>query len=99
MLAVYDQLAETEVHTDASRIGIGGILLQRQNSKESFRPVAYYSRQTSPEENNFHSYELETLPFVGSLKKFRVYVLGRDFKIITDCAALRSTFVKRDLRP
>lgn len=99
VLAVYDPFAETELHTDASRIGIGGILLQRSNPKEAFRPVAYYSRQTSPEEKNFHSYELETLAVVCSLKKFRVYLLGRDFKIITDCAALRSTFVKRDLIP
>lgn len=100
VLAIYDHAAETELHTDASRLGIGGVLLQRpQGSTESFKPVAYYSRQTTPEEKNFHSYELETLAVVCALRKFRVFLLGKDFKIITDCSALRSTFQKRDLIP
>lgn len=99
ILAIYDPAAETELHTDASRIGIGGILLQRKSASEPFHPVAYYSRQTSPEEKNFHSYELETLAVVFSLRKFRVYLIGKEFKIVTDCSALRSTFLKRDLIP
>lgn len=70
ILAIYKADAETELHTDASRLGIGGILLQRSTKDDEFRPVAYYSRQTSPEEKNFHSYELETLAVVCSLRKF-----------------------------
>lgn len=99
ILAIYDPAAETELHTDASRLGVGGILLQRKTGSDAFLPIAYYSRQTSPEEKNFHSYELETLAVVCSLRKFRVYLLGMSFKIITDCSALRSTFSKRDLIP
>ncbi|CAG9126845.1 unnamed protein product [Plutella xylostella] len=100
VLALYDPAAETELHTDASKIGIGGILLQRpMGSQDPFHPVAYYSRQTTPEERNFHSYELETLAVICALKKFRVYLLGKPFKVITDCSALRSTFEKRDLIP
>ena len=99
ILSIYDPSAETELHTDASRVGVGGILLQRASSSDSFRPVAYFSRQTSPEEKNFHSYELETLAVVSSLRKFRVYLLGMEFKVVSDCSALRSTFSKRDLIP
>jgi hypothetical protein len=99
VLSIYDPAAETELHTDASRLGVGGILLQRSSGSEPFHPVAYFSRQTSPEEKNFHSYELETLAVVCALRKFRVYLLGREFKIVTDCSALRSTFSKRDLIP
>lgn len=99
VLAIYDRHAETELHTDASRIGIGAILLQRSASAEALRPVAYYSRQTTPEEKNFHSYELETLAVVCALRKFRVFLIGKEFKIVTDCSALRSTFLKRDLVP
>lgn len=99
ILAIYDPSAETELHTDASKLGIGGILMQRSGTHETFRPVAYYSRQTSPEEKNFHAYELETLAVVCSLKKFRIYLLGQQFKIVTDCSALRSTFSKRDIIP
>lgn len=99
ILAIYDPEAETELHTDASKVGVGGILMQKAQNSNSFKPVAYYSRQTSPEEKNFHAYELETLAVVGSLKKFRVYLLGKAFKIVTDCSALRSTFSKRDIIP
>lgn len=99
ILAIYDPAAETELHTDASKLGVGGILMQRSSGCDTFKPVAFYSRQTSPEERNFHAYELETLAVVCSLRKFRVYLMGQNFKIITDCSALRSTFLKRDIIP
>lgn len=98
VLALYKHGAETELHTDASKIGVGGILLQRQDDG-ALKPVAYFSRQTSKEEQRYHSYELETLAVISSLQRFRVYLFGVRFKIVSDCSALRSTFVKRDLLP
>lgn len=98
LLAIYDSELATEVHTDASKIGIGGILLQRQKDN-SLRPVMYYSRQTTKEEQRYHSYELETLAVVNSLKQFRVYLVGIYFTVITDCNAIRTTLTKRDLIP
>lgn len=98
-LALYNPKFETELHTDASALGIGGILMQWQDSPRSLKPVAYFSRQTTPEEHHLHSYELETLAIVCSLKKFRVYLLGLHFKVVTDCHALRTTLTKRDLVP
>lgn len=99
VLALYNPDYITEVHCDASKLGIGGILLQRLNEEYPFRPVAYFSRQTTREEAFWHSYELETMAVVLTLKKFRVYLIGLEFKVITDCNALRTTLVKRDLIP
>lgn len=98
VLAIYDPHAKTEIHTDASSLGLGGILLQYQNNGE-LKPVAYFSRVTSREEMHYHSYELETLAVVESLKRFRIYVTGIPVKVITDCAALRTTLTKKDLIP
>lgn len=98
VLALYDPTAETQIHTDASKHGVGGVLLQRQ-ADSNFKPIAYYSRQTSPEESHFSSYELETLAVIASLMKFRPYVLGLNFTIVTDCNSLRATFQKRDMIP
>ena len=98
ILALYNPNAETEFHTDASKIGIGGILLQRIGG-ESFKAVAYFSRQTALEEQHWSSYELETLAVVASLNRFRVYLVGIDFKIVTDCNSLRATFNKKDMIP
>jgi len=98
VLAIYDPKAETEVHTDASALGLGGILLQK-TGEGRFHPVTYYSRQTSDTETKYHSYELETLAVVESLKKFRCYLLGITFTVVTDCNALRATSEKKDLLP
>lgn len=46
VLALYDPLLVTEVHTDACKLGVAGILLQKQNDG-SLRLVMYYSRVTS----------------------------------------------------
>lgn len=99
LLALYNPELETEVHTDASALGLGGILMQWQPCPKILKPVAYFSRQTTPEERHFHSYELETLAVVCSLKKFRPYLLGINFTVYTDCNALRTTLTKRDLIP
>ncbi|CAK1603025.1 unnamed protein product [Parnassius mnemosyne] len=97
LLALYDPTAPVEVHTDTSKLRIGAILMQRHN--DAVHPVAYYSRQNSPEEQRFQSYELETLALVTALQKFRVCLLGTNFKAVTDCSAIRNTINKRDLVP
>lgn len=99
VLALYNPSSITEVHCDASKVGVGGILLQKSCDDAPLRPVAYFSRQTTREEEFWHSYELETMAVVLSLRKFRVYLIGIEFKVITDCNALRSTLTKRDLLP
>lgn len=99
ILALFDPKLKTELHTDASSLGLGGILMQTQAETGALKPVAYFSRQTTPEERHFHSYELETLAVVCSLKKFRPYLLGLEFTVYTDCNALRTTLTKRDLIP
>lgn len=59
-------------------------------------PIAYFSRQTTKDEAKYHSYELKTLAVVTSLQRFRVYLVGVTFKVVTDCVAIRTTLSKRD---
>ncbi|KAL0810525.1 hypothetical protein ABMA28_010646 [Loxostege sticticalis] len=98
ILALYDVKANTQVHTDACKYGIAGMLLQ-EDEVGRWRAVAYYSRQTTIEEQKYHSFELETLAVIASLQRFRVYILGIKFAIVTDCNALRTTLSKRDMIP
>lgn len=97
VLMIHDPNAETEVHTDASAIGYGAVLLQRKEGK--LHPVAYYSKRTSDAESRYHSYELETLAVVNAVKHFRSYLHGRKFRVVTDCNSLQSTRIKLDLKP
>lgn len=95
ILTLYDNKRETILYTDASHIGLAGMLTQIHDGKE--KVVGYYSRTTSPTEQRYHSFELETLAIVQSIKRFRHYLVGINFKIITDCAAVKNAVSKRDL--
>lgn len=73
-------------------------MLQRKDDG-AIKPIAYFSRQTNKDKQKYHSYELETLAVISSLQRYRVYLYGFRFKIISDYSALRATFLKRDLLP
>jgi hypothetical protein len=96
-LSLYEIGAETELHTDVSMNGYGAILLQRSRGDGAMHPVYYCSGKTTPAEEKYTSYELEVLAIVKALRKFRVYLLGISFKIITDCRAFTATMNKKEL--
>lgn len=50
-MALYNPLYHTEVHCGASKVGMSAILLQKPDEKSPRKPVAYYSRQTTRDEN------------------------------------------------
>lgn len=97
VLRLYKTNAETELHTDACSLGIGAILMQKDSESGMFYPVYYVSGKTTTAEEKYCRYELEVLAIVKALQKFRVYLLGIDFKIITDCQAFALTIKKKDL--
>jgi len=98
ILALFNPKDETELHCDASALGFGAILLQRKDDKK-FHPIFYYSKRTSEVESKYHSFELETLAIIYALKRFRVYLQGRKFKIVTDCNSLTMTLNKKEMNP
>lgn len=99
VLKIYDPSVDTELHTDASGDGYGAVLLQRNPKDGQMHPVQYMSKKTTPAEKKYHSYYLEILAIVEAIKKFRVYLLGIRFKIVTDCSALTMTLQKKELPP
>lgn len=52
------------------------------------------SHKTTEAESRYTSYELEVLTVIRALEKFRNYLLGIKFKIITDCSAFKQTMSK-----
>lgn len=98
VLAIYDPKLRTEVHTDASSIGYGAVLIQVHETGHK-RVVAYFSRRTQGAESKYHSYDLETLAVVKALQHFRHYLIGLEFTVVTDCNALKLTQHKKDLLP
>ncbi|CAF4951779.1 unnamed protein product [Pieris macdunnoughi] len=97
VLTIFDPNLPTELHTDASSIGYGAVLIQRQDRNPLV--IAYFSMRTSSTESKYHSYELETLAVVKAIKHFRHFLHGRSFKVVTDCNSLKASSHKRDLTP
>lgn len=97
ILRIFQPDAETEVHTDASKHSLAGILMQRAKDDGKFHPSYYFSRLTSGAEQNYHAYEQETLAVVESIRKFRCYLLGRKFKVVTDCRAFKDSMTKKKM--
>lgn len=72
--------------TDASGKGVGGILLQQQ--AQNWVLVACCSRRISKTEENYAATDLEGLAVVFAMTRFRNYLLGKHFVLLTDHCAL-----------
>ncbi|XP_040216142.1 uncharacterized mitochondrial protein AtMg00860-like [Rana temporaria] len=59
VLAYADTTKPYEMHVDASREGLGGVLYQEHDGH--LRPVAYVSRSLTSSENNYPTHKLEFL--------------------------------------
>ena len=81
------------LYTDASKIVIGAVLLQRDNSGVE-RAILFFSKKLSPAKRNNSTFERECLSIICALEHFRVYLLGRKFRLRTDHHALAWLFSK-----
>ena len=68
---------------DASKLGLGAVLSQKQ-SYGKYQPVAFGSRALHGAEVNYHSTKLEFLAMKWSIEHFQMYLLGHRFKVHTD---------------
>lgn len=64
-----------------------------------FHPIFYFSKRSTEVESRYHSFELEMLAIVYAVRRFRVYLLGIPFKIVTDCNSLTLALKKKEINP
>ena len=79
------------VYSDASRIGLGCVLMQ------DGKVMAYASRQLKPHEQNYPTHDLELAAVVFALKIWRHYLYGEKCRIYTDHKSLKYLLTQKDL--
>ena len=78
VVAAVDESQPFVIETDASDNSIAAQLLQNG------RPVAFFSRTLNVSEKHHSSVEKEAYAIVESIRKWRHYLIGRYFKVVTD---------------
>ena len=77
-LPYFNPNSSTTLQTDASKKGLGAVLLQ--NSK----PVMFASRALTGSERNYQNLERECLATIWGTEKFHYFLYGKEFTLETD---------------
>ncbi|KAK1680723.1 hypothetical protein QYE76_041571 [Lolium multiflorum] len=80
-----------DVYCDASKIGLGCVLMQEG------RVISYLSRQLKPHEQNYPTHDLELAAVVLALKVWRHYLMGNRCEIYSDHKSLKYIFTQKEL--
>lgn len=86
----YDPTKQLYLQCDASAYGVGVVLSHRIDNID--RPIAFASRSLSQAQKKFSQLEKEGLAIIFGFRKFKEYVFGHRFIIITDHLPLISLF-------
>ncbi|KAL0551605.1 hypothetical protein IC582_010694 [Cucumis melo] len=91
VLTVPDGSGSFVIYSDASKKGLGCVLMQQG------KVVAYASRQLKSHEQNYPTHDLELAAVVFALKIWRHYLYGEKIQIFTDHKSLKYFFTHKEL--
>ena len=91
VLILLDICKDFQVYCDASRLGLGSVLMQ------DGRVVSYVSRQLKPHKLNYATHDLELAAIVHALKTWRHYLIGNHCDVYTDHKSLKYIFTQKEL--
>nr|KYP37706.1 Retrovirus-related Pol polyprotein from transposon 17.6 [Cajanus cajan] len=91
ILVLPDPNETVVVYCDASKMGLGGVLMQKE------KVIAYASRQLKTHEQNYPTHDLELVIVVFVLKLWRHYLFGSRFEVFSDHKSLKYLFDQKEL--
>ncbi|CAA0816896.1 Uncharacterized mitochondrial protein AtMg00860, partial [Striga hermonthica] len=91
MLTIPDPSRSFTIFSDASKQGLGCVLMQ------DGQVVAYASQQLKPHEQNYPTHDLELAAVVHALEIWRHYLYGGRCEIFTDHKSLQYIFTQKEL--
>ena len=90
VLAYYDPSKQHKISSDASKDGIGSVLLQMES--DGWHPIHYGARSFSKTERSYAPIEREALGMLFGAIKFHQYVFGKSFILEIDHRPLVNIF-------
>ena len=87
-LPYFNPRSETTLQTDASKKGLGAVILQDS------RPVMFASQALTGVEKNYQNLERECLVMIWGMEKFHYFLYGKQFTLETDQKPLVSIYKK-----
>ncbi|KAJ9566000.1 hypothetical protein OSB04_001966 [Centaurea solstitialis] len=91
ILSLPDGTEDFVVYSDASKMGLGCVLMQRG------KVISYASRQLKDHEKNYPVHDLELAAVVFALKLWRHYLYGTKCTLFTDHKSLQQIFDQKEL--
>nr|ABL86696.1 putative pol protein [Adineta vaga]ABL86699.1 putative pol protein [Adineta vaga] len=95
ILRIPDENLPFKIQTDASKIGIGAVLMQTHSNGDL--PVAYLSKKFTTTQMNWPATEQECYAIIHAIEKWHKYLDGREFIIETDHKPLLPFNLKQQL--
>lgn len=91
VLTILERSEEFVINSDASKQGIGCVLMQHD------KLITYASRQLKLHEQNYHTHDLKLSVIVHALKIWKHYLYGDKCDIYTDQKSLKYIFTQKKL--
>ena len=91
VLRIVDPDGDFVVCIDASKEGLGGVLLQNDHT------ICYESQKLKEHEKNYPMHDIELSSIIHALRMWRHYLMGRKFLLKTDNMSLKYLFDQLDL--
>lgn len=90
-LGYFDPKKETVLYVDASPVGVGAVLTQKNDHNE-ISTLYYASRSLTQTEQRYSQVEREALAVYWAIFRFNLYVYGNSFTVVTDHKPLLPLF-------
>ena len=77
---------------DGSPVGLGTVLTQKNEATNEVTPLHYASCPLTPTQARYPQIDREALSIYWAIKRFHLFVYGKEFKVITDHKPLVALF-------
>jgi transposase InsO family protein len=90
VMSYFDPTNDTELIVDASPVGLGAVLTQRDTKTGAVHVVSYASKTLTDVQRRYSQTEREALAILWGCERFHLYLYGGKFKVISDHKPLES---------